>query len=328
MASQLRATCRRAEDIFDIDFFGDEPRPFFHLAKELYPGTFRPTLGHYFLRLLQDNGALHRLYTQNIDTLERQAGLTPEKLIEAHGSFASATCRSCGRQYEQAWMAAKIFGAEGVPCAAGDVKPAAPAAAAAAASSSSPVPVPSTPVELDKVVIPRCDSCSGVVKPDITFFGEDLPERFAECVGPDCKAADAVIVIGTSLKVSRLAPHARVHLSIALLVSMNCVSVAPRPSNACTPHRRLTTAMFGNIMQVMPVSGIPGRVGHLVPRLLINRDAVNTCDPEDDTDGQPAPVGGEVTAEEALRRAYSGGVNTRFRFSLKDNYRDVFFEVR
>lgn len=60
------------EAIFDIDFFHHNPRPFFALAKELYPsGKYRPNYIHYFARLLNDRGMLLRMYTQNIDGLER-----------------------------------------------------------------------------------------------------------------------------------------------------------------------------------------------------------------------------------------------------------------
>ena len=60
-----------AEAIFEINFFHHNPRPFFALAKELYPGNYQPNLTHYFVRLLQDKGQLLRMYTQNIDGLER-----------------------------------------------------------------------------------------------------------------------------------------------------------------------------------------------------------------------------------------------------------------
>jgi len=50
--------------VFEIDFFHKDPRPFFALAKELYPGRFKPTLAHYFLKLLEDKGYLLRCYTQ------------------------------------------------------------------------------------------------------------------------------------------------------------------------------------------------------------------------------------------------------------------------
>lgn len=60
-----------AEAIFEIDFFHHNPNPFFALAKELYPGRYQPNLTHYFVRLLHDKGQLLRMYTQNIDGLER-----------------------------------------------------------------------------------------------------------------------------------------------------------------------------------------------------------------------------------------------------------------
>lgn len=57
--------------VFDAAYFNHNPRPFFSLAKELYPGRFSPNLVHCFVRLLQDKGVLLRNYTQNIDGLER-----------------------------------------------------------------------------------------------------------------------------------------------------------------------------------------------------------------------------------------------------------------
>ena len=60
-----------AEAIFEIGFFHQNPHPFFALAKELYPGNYQPNLTHHFVRLLQKKGQLLRMYTQNIDGLER-----------------------------------------------------------------------------------------------------------------------------------------------------------------------------------------------------------------------------------------------------------------
>ena len=49
--------------------------------------------------------------------------------------------------------------------------------------------------------IPRCTlaKCGGVVKPDIVFFGENLPERFFKCVSSDFKQCDLLIILGTRL---------------------------------------------------------------------------------------------------------------------------------
>ena len=52
------------EAIFDIEFFKSNPKPFFVLAKDLYPGAFNPTPSHWFIRLLHEKGILLRHYTQ------------------------------------------------------------------------------------------------------------------------------------------------------------------------------------------------------------------------------------------------------------------------
>ncbi|XP_067136469.1 NAD-dependent protein deacetylase sirtuin-2 isoform X1 [Centruroides vittatus] len=155
------------ECMFDIVFFRENPQPFFQLAKELYPGKFKPTPSHYFLKLLHDKGLLLRLYTQNIDTLERVAGIPEEKLIEAHGTFYTSHCinRSCRKAYSLEWMKEKIF----------------------------------------SDVIPTCSKCESIVKPDIVFFGEHLPERFFECIEEDFPMCDLLIIIGTSLTVQPFA---------------------------------------------------------------------------------------------------------------------------
>ncbi|XP_017695082.1 PREDICTED: NAD-dependent protein deacetylase sirtuin-2 [Lepidothrix coronata] len=107
------------EAIFEISFFKQNPEPFFALARELYPGQFKPTVCHYFMRLLQDKGLLLRCYTQNIDTLERVAGLDPERLVEAHGTFFTSHCLrpSCRQPYSLSWMKGMggLWGPPGTP---------------------------------------------------------------------------------------------------------------------------------------------------------------------------------------------------------------------
>ncbi|XP_053979362.1 NAD-dependent protein deacetylase sirtuin-2 isoform X1 [Hylaeus volcanicus] len=152
--------------IFELDFFMENPEPFFMLARELLPEGFKPTPSHYFIRLLWEKGLLLRHYTQNIDTLERMAGLPPEKLVEAHGTFHTGRCLKCRAPYTFVWMKEKII--EGV--------------------------------------IPKCEECNeGVVKPDIVFFGEMLPERFHHLIDRDFTQADLLIIMGSSLVVQPFA---------------------------------------------------------------------------------------------------------------------------
>uniref|UniRef100_A0A665VQ46 NAD-dependent protein deacetylase n=1 Tax=Echeneis naucrates TaxID=173247 RepID=A0A665VQ46_ECHNA len=155
------------EAIFQIDYFKKHPEPFFALAKELYPGQFKPTICHYFMKMLKDKGLLKRCYTQNIDTLERVAGLEGDDLIEAHGTFYTSHCVSfcCRKEYNLDWMKEKIFSDD----------------------------------------IPRCDKCSSLVKPDIVFFGENLPVRFFTSMKMDFPRCDLLIVMGTSLQVQPFA---------------------------------------------------------------------------------------------------------------------------
>ncbi|XP_065168312.1 NAD-dependent protein deacetylase sirtuin-2 [Atheta coriaria] len=153
------------EAIFFLDYFHHNAKPFFSLAKELYPGSFKPTKSHYFIKLLEEKQLLLRHYTQNIDTLERISGLSSDKLVEAHGTFHSGHCLGCRKEYTQEWMKIRIFQDE----------------------------------------IPICEDCPGVVKPDIVFFGEDLPLRFYKCMKTDFKNCDLLIIMGSSLCVQPFA---------------------------------------------------------------------------------------------------------------------------
>ncbi|XP_040026013.2 NAD-dependent protein deacetylase sirtuin-3, mitochondrial isoform X1 [Gasterosteus aculeatus] len=151
-----------AEAIFELRFFHHNPRPFFALAKELYPGNYRPNVTHYFVRLLHEKSQLLRMYTQNIDGLERLAGIPPEMLVEAHGTFATATCTVCLREHQGEELRADVMSG----------------------------------------TVPQCPTCRGVVKPDIVFFGEELPRHFFKYL-TDFPRADLLVVMGTSLEVSR-----------------------------------------------------------------------------------------------------------------------------
>ena len=84
------------EAIFDIDYYRGNPQPFNTWSKEYLPGVnYKPSIGHYFVRILQDQGKLLRHFTQNIDGLELLAGVREENIVAAHGSFSTASCIYC-----------------------------------------------------------------------------------------------------------------------------------------------------------------------------------------------------------------------------------------
>ena len=66
-----------AMELFSYKLFQEDPVPFYSLCKDVkYPAeTAKPTLAHYFIRLLSDKGVLLRNYTQNIDMLQSKTGM-------------------------------------------------------------------------------------------------------------------------------------------------------------------------------------------------------------------------------------------------------------
>lgn len=84
--------------MFDIEVFRDNPQIFYSFAKEVLPSTSKFSPTHAFLKLLQDKNKVLRVYTQNIDNLERLAGISDDKLVQCHGSFATASCMRCQLQ--------------------------------------------------------------------------------------------------------------------------------------------------------------------------------------------------------------------------------------
>lgn len=151
------------ESIFDIDFFEENPKPFYSIANELRPGKFKPTYCHFFAKLLEEKNKLLRLYTQNIDGLERLAGLSENRLCEAHGHFRSAHCTGC----------------------------------------KSEVSIDDINKSIDDKTPYKCPRCGSFAKPDIVFYGENLPSRFFTLSEKDFQenTCQLLITIGTSLKV-------------------------------------------------------------------------------------------------------------------------------
>ncbi len=97
------------EAIFDINYFSHTPQPFYTWAKEFFPGVkYHPSIGHHFIKILDEKNKLLRMFTQNIDGLEAEAGLDHDKIVAAHGSFTSASCIRSERLSYQ-WNGISIF---------------------------------------------------------------------------------------------------------------------------------------------------------------------------------------------------------------------------
>eukprot|EP00397_Hematodinium_sp_SG-2012_P006100 GEMP01006128.1.p1 GENE.GEMP01006128.1~~GEMP01006128.1.p1 ORF type:complete len:648 (+),score=147.40 GEMP01006128.1:213-2156(+) len=153
------------ESLFTLEYFRSNPAPFYDFCQQLWPDSknYRPTFAHYFVTLLEKKGKLLRCYSQNIDSLEELAGLSDEKLVAAHGNFSK--CRGIDTQTE-------------VPT--DEVKEA-------------------VMQQTWKELVERHGE---LVKPDIVFFGEELPTRFRDLAEEDFPKCDLLFVLGTSLVVA------------------------------------------------------------------------------------------------------------------------------
>jgi len=175
----------RPEDMFDLHTFIHNPHLFYDFVNELNIENAQPTPTHRFFRLLEEHGLLQRIYTQNIDGLEAKTKITDEKTVLSHGTMSTAHCLKCKKMYHQQ-----------------------PQQTLAENKNDENDDKKESSVKKKKNLYglansPYCDACqTGIVKPDIVFFGEDLPESFYAHKQRDLvDEADLVLIMGTSLSV-------------------------------------------------------------------------------------------------------------------------------
>ncbi|KAG6005080.1 hypothetical protein E4U21_000407 [Claviceps maximensis] len=203
------------QEVFDIDVFRQDPAIFYSVAKDIIPATDRYTPTHKFIAMLHQRGKLLTNYSQNIDNLEVKAGLPKSKLIQCHGSFGTASCVECGYQIDGQAIFPDIRAGIIPRCprciqslrrVSGSVKKRKRSSAGARRCRRRQPPGQRWPSAHDSSDDDNSDDDlpqAGVMKPDITFFGEDLPDEFSERLAEhDRDKVDLVIVIGTSLKVT------------------------------------------------------------------------------------------------------------------------------
>ncbi|KAJ5217317.1 NAD-dependent protein deacetylase h.t1.c1 [Penicillium chermesinum] len=168
---------------------------------------YSPT--HGFIKLLQDKGKLLTNYTQNIDNIEANAGVLPQNMIQCHGSFATATCVKCGFKVSGDAIFDEIKEGKIPECSAcreeiakDALKPQGLKRKRSTNGQQKDRKEYEDSSDEEDYDIPT----PGVMKPDITFFGEGLPDEFGRrLLNHDRELADLVIVIGTSLKVAPVA---------------------------------------------------------------------------------------------------------------------------
>jgi NAD-dependent SIR2 family protein deacetylase len=144
-----------------------------------------PNPGHTALAQAEEVGVSRGVITQNVDGLHHQAGSL--RVVDLHGRLDRVRCIHCGQAYSRAAIADQIDRLNpGLERVVGVVKPDGDVSAAPPAD----------------FVVPDCDLCGGIVKPEVVFFGEFVPADVFRHAESMLKDADALVVAGSSLVVN------------------------------------------------------------------------------------------------------------------------------
>lgn len=149
-------------------------------------GSAQPNATHHSLVRLEQQGKLALLLTQNVDRLHQAAGSS--NVIDLHGRLDRVRCLGCEQRQARGDFQTFLLDAN-------------PAWGALDAVDAPDGDADLEDQDFSSFIVPPCPQCGGLLKPDVVFFGENVPrERVAEATLA-LEAADAVLVVGSSLMV-------------------------------------------------------------------------------------------------------------------------------
>jgi NAD-dependent SIR2 family protein deacetylase len=145
-----------------------------------------PNRAHVALASLEAKGKVSMLVTQNVDGLHSRAG--QREIIDLHGRIDQVVCPACTTRVPRASVQAMLA----------DANPEWTSITASAA--------PDGDADLDHLDFsaftpPPCPRCGGLLKPDVVFFGENVPRARVEAAAAALQRSDAMLVAGSSLMV-------------------------------------------------------------------------------------------------------------------------------
>jgi NAD-dependent SIR2 family protein deacetylase len=148
--------------------------------------TARPNEAHHSLASLERRGRIAQLVTQNVDGLHQAAG--SQNVIDLHGRIDTVRCIGCERRSSREQLQLELTRRN-------------PEFAALDA-----VEAPDGDADLEHVAfetfdVPACDTCGGLLKPDVVFFGEGVPVERVHRAMTALECSDAMLVVGSSLMV-------------------------------------------------------------------------------------------------------------------------------
>ncbi|CAN1787621.1 NAD-dependent protein deacylase SRT2 [Linum perenne] len=159
----------------------------------------QPGAAHLALASLEKAGRINFMVTQNVDRLHHRAGSSP---LEIHGTVYSVICLDCGFSFCRELFQEQLKDlnpkwAEAIDSLDGGVP--------GSDKSFGMKQRPDGDIEIDEKFweqdfhIPTCQKCNGVLKPDVVFFGDNVPKERAEKAMAAAKDCDAFLVLGSSV---------------------------------------------------------------------------------------------------------------------------------
>jgi len=145
-----------------------------------------PNGAHRALAQLENRGVVRTLITQNVDGLHSSAG--SRDVIDLHGRLEFVRCMSCHHTMLRAELQRQLLAnnpswaeIEGRVAPDGDVD--------------------IEGRDYSEFIVPECAECGGILKPDVVFFGENVPRERVDRAFEAVANADALLVVGSSLMV-------------------------------------------------------------------------------------------------------------------------------
>lgn len=149
-------------------------------------GAAQPNATHRALARLEQQGGLSLLLTQNVDGLHQAAG--SENVLDLHGRLDQVRCLACELRLPRADFQTALQAMN-------------PAWAQLDAAYAPDGDADLENQDFAAFRVPACPRCGGMLKPDVVFFGENVPRNRVASAMQALADADAVLVVGSSLMV-------------------------------------------------------------------------------------------------------------------------------
>jgi NAD-dependent SIR2 family protein deacetylase len=149
-------------------------------------GSALPNPVHYALVELQRRGQIGLLVTQNVDRLHQRAG--SRDVVDLHGRLDQVRCMACERREPRETFQQTLCQRN-------------PDWATLDAADAPDGDADLENQDFARFEVPPCPRCGGIMKPDVVFFGENVPRERVEAATLAWQQADAVLVLGSSLMV-------------------------------------------------------------------------------------------------------------------------------